>query len=974
MSRPVRASATPRLVGRAGEVAELEAELRRSSTGEVRCALVTADPGVGKTRLCAEVLVRNRRSTLGLRARALPLGGTASFALWAEALERHLAECDPDTVRELCGGVLADLTGLLRSVAAVHGDGPGREPPRLRLLAGLTTVLRNLARDAPVVVFLDDVHLADASSLDALSYLARNLAGSRVLVLAAARPAELAANAVASETLLGLEQDGIMRRLALTPLEREHVRTLVEVVLGQDVAPEALVEWLFERSRGNPLFAIGLLRSLIDEGADLDHPRLNRLPEEMSQRVRTRTRTLDGPALATLELLATFGRRVGLEELVHVGGRTLEELGSILEALLRQRLVIEEERDARISYEIAHPVIQETIYQDMAGARRRAMHAVVARALVQSGGLAAAAPHFVRSAAVGDREAISTVIEAFRQAEARESYHEALALLDALLALIPVGDARWLEVLDVMAPGAEWVVDHTGDTEAATGIEALRRIEAQLEGSPDLARRGLAKLRLGVFLAFSTGDAAAAARAGTQARELFESAGQRAQALVAVNELGWFAGIAGDHAAQAIAARSVLADAEELGDRVLTLQALASVAWTSWLLGNFADAEAAMRRSMALARAEGKLYRLTWSQSFLALSLALVGRLDEADALLREARIDNPAYADTTLLEIAVWCNWIAGRFPAAAEAWRESQSWTRGSTSSRRGWGIPVAAVSMVELGDREAARACLVRATETKPWQVTADLCTWASGCLAERPQDRVPRLLEAVDQMRAQGCLPLAAFASVDLAEAALDGADAGAARRATRALQEMTTRAGGSTLSTPELNHALFRGLAELALACERLAAAESEDAADLARRAAGRFGGLHTEAFHGRALHVLGRALAPRHPDEGRGALVAAIEVFTECGAEGRRERSLQALAALGQAGRRAASARAGLRELTPRQRDVVRLAVEGRTAREIGGRLHIGERTVETHLANAYVKLGVASRVDLVRRAQELGV
>ena len=115
MSTALRASGAPRLVGRAREVGEIEAELRRASTGEVRCVLVTADPGVGKTRLCAEILLRNRRSTIGLRARAYPLGATASFGLWAEALERYLSGCDPETVRRLCGGVLGDLAGLLRA-------------------------------------------------------------------------------------------------------------------------------------------------------------------------------------------------------------------------------------------------------------------------------------------------------------------------------------------------------------------------------------------------------------------------------------------------------------------------------------------------------------------------------------------------------------------------------------------------------------------------------------------------------------------------------------------------------------------------------------------------------------------------------------------------------------------------------------------------------------------------------------------
>ncbi|MGH8992424.1 MAG: LuxR C-terminal-related transcriptional regulator, partial [Acidimicrobiia bacterium] len=77
---------------------------------------------------------------------------------------------------------------------------------------------------------------------------------------------------------------------------------------------------------------------------------------------------------------------------------------------------------------------------------------------------------------------------------------------------------------------------------------------------------------------------------------------------------------------------------------------------------------------------------------------------------------------------------------------------------------------------------------------------------------------------------------------------------------------------------------------------------------------------------------------------------------------------------LGGTGRRAAGAVAGPGSLTRRVREVARLAAQGRTAREIAAVLFIGERTVETHLANAYAKLGVTSKLDLVRRAVELGL
>ncbi|MGH8972948.1 MAG: ATP-binding protein, partial [Acidimicrobiia bacterium] len=100
-----------RLVGRDGELAALDQERRRAATGELRCALILADAGVGKTRLAAELLARHRRSGIGLSARAFPLGGTTPFALWAEALESQLRTMAAKDVAAVCGGFTDDLAG-----------------------------------------------------------------------------------------------------------------------------------------------------------------------------------------------------------------------------------------------------------------------------------------------------------------------------------------------------------------------------------------------------------------------------------------------------------------------------------------------------------------------------------------------------------------------------------------------------------------------------------------------------------------------------------------------------------------------------------------------------------------------------------------------------------------------------------------------------------------------------------------------
>jgi DNA-binding CsgD family transcriptional regulator len=104
------------------------------------------------------------------------------------------------------------------------------------------------------------------------------------------------------------------------------------------------------------------------------------------------------------------------------------------------------------------------------------------------------------------------------------------------------------------------------------------------------------------------------------------------------------------------------------------------------------------------------------------------------------------------------------------------------------------------------------------------------------------------------------------------------------------------------------------------------------------------------------------------------ALDGAAAEFAQCGAVWRVERTQKALAKLGHPGRRVLQSKSGARGLTKRERQVARLAAQGRTAAEIARLLFIGERTVETHLANSYAKLGVESKLDLVRRGSELNI
>jgi len=958
----------PELVGRGDELAVLDGELSRAAAGEFRLVLLLGEAGVGKSRLGRELLARHPEVT-GLIAQAYPLAASAAFGLWTEAVDPLLQSLPDAEVVELCGGLLDDLASLFHSVALVRGSVPERDPPLPRLLQGLAGLLGSLSRRTPLVVLLDDVHFSDASSWEAVRYLARHLDEAPLLVLATSRPAALADDDNAAPILFELDQDARLARLQVAPLARGGMVELTEAVIDRP-PPPALVDWISERSQGNPLFAIGLLRALIEERGDLSNPHLERLPEGLTERVTSELRRLDRGPQEMVELLAVVERPVTLSDLTVLTAAPLEEIGAILAELVKARIVVEDERGGELSYELQHPLVRDVIYQATVGARRRVLHRQAARSLLRTGHLAEAALHFARSAERGDSEAVEVLLDAMRQAERREAFREALELQAELVDLLPADDQRWLEVLEAMYARAEWLIDHRAESDAPVAVSALSAIDRLLEGSSDHGRRAIVKFRLAHFLAWGTGDLEPAYEACEHAQELFARAGDRRQALLAARELGWIKGLRGDLAAMAADARAVVQAADALDDRFVAMQGLAAISYSTTFRGAFAESEAALRRAETIARADEKSYRLTVVLGDLAINLALQGRMAETAPLFAEAKAAGRAYRDSVLVELETLDRLLAGDYAAARAMAREAAACLPRVTARRRAPGPAFGALAAVECGDVLEAERLVARARSAlgeREWSFYLQVVRWAEGLVAWSAcsaAEGVAVLRPAIDRLLEMDVRPTAAMALIDLAEAAVDAGDVAVAMSAADDL-----RAVADFVDLP-----LYRGLAATGSAWASLAKGESRPAVEPARCAVNLLSTTGCGAYTARAYHLLGRSLAP----EARPAAVTALEraaaMFEQYGATWRRDRSVEALRRLGHAGRRAAAAALGPASLTRREHEVARLAATGMSAREIGESLFVGKRTVESHLASVYAKLGVDSKLQLVRRAAELGL
>jgi class 3 adenylate cyclase/tetratricopeptide (TPR) repeat protein len=875
----------PGIVGRERELSVLDDELAGAAEGELRCVLLTAEAGVGKTRLFREFLSRHGEVT-PLMARAHPMGDTTAFGLWAEALDGHLRHLTAQDVTRCCGGFVEDLAAILRSVAAVRGSLPAAPPPRSSLLEGITVVLENLAADSPVVVVLDDIHQADASSLDALSYLAANLGDAPVLVVLAARPAELAGHPLANRVLLPLEQDGVLTRLPLAPLDAEEIRALAASVL-QATPPPALVPWLLARSQGNPLFALGLLRALLDECADLSAPRLRQLPEDLAERVRALLATLEPGALTVLELLAVLGRPASTDELGSLSTKSPEDLSLSLDELIRHRTVTEEERGGEPAFAVAHPLIQETIYASVGTPRRRLLHREIGRFLLAAGRPAEAAPHFTRSAGRGDAEAIEALRQALREAEDRRAYREALSMLAGLVEILPEGDERWLEIGQVLSGDQEWAqFPSPSRADGELAIRALRAMDAVLARSGEARRRGMVQLRLSFLLCWAVGDPVGAEQAALAARRIFEAEGDEAKVLEARHEAAWARGHRGDMETLAREAAVIVEEASRLGEEFLVTLALSAESNGLGFTGRLIEAEARIRQAIDLRAARSR--PTTQARGVLAYWLANQGRVAESRQELEGARASDPGFPHTSLIEVGtvVWA--LAGDVRHALAWAEETIAWNPGSLTVQKCLGIPAAALMAAEAADPVLARryAELALSTCVGDWHQVTSAAQAVLGRLdvvAGEGEAALGRLEGAIQRLMS-GARPFVPLYGLDLAEFAALAGDATRAEAAATMLAEVA-----ATTMNPA--HAATATLASVWAAL----ADGGSDAVALVRRGISVLDGFELPLLQGRAYDLLGRALTR---GEGAGAPAAfreAVARFESCGAVWRRDRALAEL-------------------------------------------------------------------------------
>jgi DNA-binding CsgD family transcriptional regulator len=383
---------SPVLVGRRTELQVLEAALERAVTGQAAAVLLTGEAGVGKSRLVLELTERARASG----ARVL-VGGCAEFG--GEGIPfgpvvdvmRTLAdEVEPDELAGFLGPARHEFVRLLPEL----GDGraltvldEGVEASRLHeLILGLVS---RLAAAEPLVLVFEDVQWADRSTLELIALLVRGLVNRRVLLICTVRFDELHRAHPFRRIAGRWEQQRAVERIDLSRLGVEEVRAQIEAIV--DERPDGrLVDLVFERSEGIPLFVEELIGAVRDGGGERDY-----LPPSLRDILLARVDLLSGDARNVLRVASAAGSWVVPDDLLAVVAALPDDrlYAAVREIVEHQLLVVD---PTGRGYAFRHALARDAVHDDLLPGERARLHRAYAQALEQDAGIAG--PEVIRAA------------------------------------------------------------------------------------------------------------------------------------------------------------------------------------------------------------------------------------------------------------------------------------------------------------------------------------------------------------------------------------------------------------------------------------------------------------------------------------------------------------------------------------------------------------------------------------------------
>jgi DNA-binding CsgD family transcriptional regulator/tetratricopeptide (TPR) repeat protein len=872
--------------------------------------------------------------------------------------------------------------------APTADDGPG-PPNRAATFLRIRELLAKMAVERDVVAVIEDLHWADRSTLDVVSFLAGRLVGTGVVLILTYRSDEVNRRHPLRPVLIDIERHAVLEHVRLAPLTSREVRAQAAAILGD--APDARrLDRVVRLADGSPFHVEELLA--LDEG--------QRLPPSLREVLDARLDRLDDGSRRIVEIAGVIGRHVNAALLVAVADSSAADVEAGLRRAVAAGILVA--ADDPQQYAFRHALLREAVYESTPPSTRIDTHRRIAMALADHAGpgdasltvsLADRARHWL--AAGAHVEAFAALLDAARSAvsagawaEACTSFEDALALWDRQHDPVAVSGTTRSRILEQAADIA-WF-----DGEPRRALALSRRAQAEPDVIRDPIRLGRLAYRE-AWLLDDLGDLVGESEAAERAFRLIPAEPLSRDRAAILSHKGLVAMRQGrlrdaiGRLEEALQAATAL----HLDDETATSLAFLAMAWVE--LGEVERPTATvLSLDEMLPRIDD---HVAWSvvaswSPWVWLGMGDYARATEyADRMLADARrrgIDNG---------VGLWC--LAPR--ALAEFWQGR--WADASASIARqseyAWRID-AGVYLPSLGAMiAAARDDTARARELAEEAIEGSRTGFPEQRIVARAAAAWVEILDdraeaALDHVRAalaivgawEGLvgrslvLWLGLWASADMAERCRSRGDTRGLKAALETGRELAAGVRSSTVASAA-PAGMSIPLLVLELAAAEGARLERRDAPDAWSTLADRFERLGDLPRATIARQREGEAILRGRGDRvlAAAAIRSALSHSDAMGATRFRQRLL----ALAQAGRlklaptslvTSAGAGAGPWRLSAREREVLALVVSGRTNRQIADALFISHKTASVHVTHIMDKLGVSRRTDAAVAAIRAGI